>query len=130
MQNHRGSAKAPERVNLPTTHIAYDPNQVWTWDITLLNTYTREIFLKLYMFIDIYSRKIVGWEVLNKENGDLAAKLVERALISEKAVEKALVLHGDPMKSFTLKSKLEFLRVLSSYSRPRVSNANPFSESR
>ncbi len=56
------------------------------------------------MIIDIYSRKIVGWEVWNEENGDLASKLVERALISE----KALVLHSDngaPMKSFTLKSK-------------------------
>ncbi len=131
MQHHRGCAKAPERRNLPTTHIAYGPNQVWTWDITWLNTYTRGIYFKLYMIIDIYSRKIVGWEVWPEENGDLASELVERVLIAEKARGKALVLHSDngaPMKSYTLKSKLEFLGVLSSYSRPRVSNDNPFSE--
>jgi putative transposase len=83
------------------------------------------------MIIDIYSRKIVAWEVWTEENGALASELVERALLAEKAKGKPMVLHSDngaPMKSYTLKSKLEVMGVLSSYSRPRVSNDNPFSE--
>lgn len=82
------------------------------------------------MIIDIYSRKIVAWEVWHEETGELASKLVERAILSEKIKGKPLILHSDngaPMKSHTLKSKLEFLGVLSSYSRPRVSNDTPFS---
>ena len=71
------------------------------------------------------------WEIWTEETGELAAELVERAIFAEKAKGKPLVLHSDngaPMKSYTLKSKLELLGVLSSYSRPRVSNDNPYSE--
>lgn len=128
---HRGKSKAPKKINLPTTFIATEPNQVWTWDITWLHTHNRGIYFKLYTIIDIYSRKIVGWEVWHEENGELASQLVERALLLEKVLGKPLILHSDngaPMKSHTLKSKLEFLGVLSSYSRPRVSNDNPYSE--
>lgn len=135
MQHHRMHTKAPHKPKLPTTFIADEPNQVWTWDITWLNTYTRGIYYKLYTVIDIFSRKIVGWEVWTEENGELASELVERAMLSEKIKlknrPKPLVLHSDngaPMKSYTLKAKLEALGVISSYSRPRVSNDNPFSE--
>ncbi|PRR84501.1 Integrase core domain protein [Clostridium vincentii] len=131
MQCHRGRSKVPTKKNHPTTFVADGPNQVWTWDITYFNTFTRGIYYKLYMIIDIYSRKIVGAEVWPEENGELAAELVERAILNENIRNKPLVLHSDngaPMKSFTLKAKLEVLGVLSSYSRPRVSNDNPFSE--
>ena len=131
MQCYRGRSNVPTKKNRPTTFIADGPNQVWTWDITYLNTFTRGIYYKLYMIIDIYSRKIVGYEVWPEETGQLAADLIERAIIIEKIRNKPLVLHSDngaPMKSFTLKAKLEVLGVLSSYSRPRVSNDNPFSE--
>lgn len=135
MQNHRGNSKPPNKSNIPTTFIADGPNQVWTWDITWMNTYTRGIYYKLYTILDIYSRKIVGWEVWKEETGELASELIERAMLSEKVKikgnKKPLVLHSDngaPMKSHTLKSKLEMLGVLSSYSRPRVSNDNPYSE--
>lgn len=131
LQHHRGRAKVPKNIITPTTFIANGPNEVWTWDITWLNTSNRGIYYKLYTIIDIYSRKIVGWEVWYEENGELASQLVERALLLENSVGKPLVLHSDngaPMKSHTLKSKLEMLGVLSSYSRPRVSNDNPYSE--
>lgn len=81
MQHHRVHTKPPERIKLPTTFIADGPNQVWTWDITWLNTYTRGIYYKLYTIIDIFSRKIVGWEVWAEENGELASELVERAML-------------------------------------------------
>lgn len=131
MQNYRGRAKAPSKHSLPTTYIADGPNQVWTWDITYLYSHVRGMYYKLYMIIDIFSRKIVGWEVWEDELGEYAAILMERAYLSEKVKRDQLVLHSDngaPMKSFTLKSKLEVLGVISSYSRPRVSNDNPYSE--
>lgn len=131
MQNHRRYTRPPEKVRIPTTHIASGPNQVWTWDITWLNTYTKGIYFKLYTIIDIFSRKIVAWEVWPEETGELASELVERALLKENVKGKPLVLHSDngaPMKSYTLKSKLEGLGILSSYSRPRVSNDNPYSK--
>jgi putative transposase len=43
----------------------------------------------------------------------------------------SVVLHSDngaPMKSQILKTKMEEMGVISSYSRPRISNDNPFSE--
>lgn len=132
MQSHRGRSKPPKKSRESETHIAYSPNSVWTWDITYLNTSIRGSYYKLYMIVDIFSRKIVGWEVWEDETGEHAGELVEKAVIAEGARNKLLVLHSDngsPMKASTLKAKLEMLGVLASYSRPRVSNDNPYSES-
>lgn len=132
MQNHRGRSKPPEKAKEPETHIAFAPNRVWTWDITYLNTSIRGIYYKLYMIVDIFSRKIVGWEVWEDETGEHASELVEKAVMAEGARKNLLVLHADngsPMKASTLKAKLEILGVAASYSRPRVSNDNPYSES-
>lgn len=131
MQHHRGRSQAPSKSKTPHTHVACGPNQVWSWDITYLNTSIRGIYYKLYLILDIFSRKIVGWEVWEEEKGEYAARLVERAVIAEKVRKTPLVLHSDngaPMKAVTLKTKLESLGVISSYSRPRVSNDNPYSE--
>ena len=132
MQKHRGYAKPPERKNYPQTYVAKAPNEVWTWDITWLHTMVAGMYFKLYVIVDIFSRKIVGWEVWPEETGELAAILVEKSIMNEKTRGNPLVLHSDngaPMKSFTLKAKLESLGVISSFSRPRVSNDNPYSES-
>jgi len=84
------------------------------------------------MIEDIYSRKIVGWEVHTCETGDYAATLLQKSVWTEKCVGKKLVLHSDngsPMKSFTMQAKMYDLGITGSRSRPRVSNDNPFSES-
>ncbi len=131
MQNHRGRSKQPSKSKAPDTHIATKPNQVWSWDITYLNTCVRGLYYKLYMIMDIFSRKIVGWEVWPEENGEYASELVQRTYINERVRNSPPVLHSDngaPMKSVTLKTKLEALGVIASYSRPRVSNDNPYSE--
>ena len=131
MQHHRGRSKGPLKPKAPDTHVATGPNQVWSWDITYINTSIRGLYYKLYMILDIFSRKIVGWEVWPEENGEYAAELVERAVIVERVRNTPLVLHSDngpPMKAVTLKTKLESLGVISSYSRPRVSNDNPYFE--
>lgn len=84
------------------------------------------------MIVDIFSRKIVGAEVYEQELGELAATVLQRAVWSEKCVKKGTTLHSDngaQMRSFTMQAKMRDLGVASSYSRPRVSNDNPYSES-
>ena len=128
----RGRAAAPRKVNKPTTHHATAPNQVWSWDITFLPTKTKGLFYKLYLIEDIFSRYPVGWEVHSEESGELAAELLQKTVMGQGCMTTPLVLHSDngaPMKSYTLKAKMEELKVSPSHSRPRVSNDNPFSES-
>lgn len=130
--HRRGRAQAPRKVKPPTTHVAADPNQVWSWDISWMPSRVRGRFWYLYLIEDIYSRKIVGWEVHEKETGELAADLIQRAVMAEQCFRQPLILHADngsPMKSQTMRVKLEELGISASYSRPRVSNDNPFSES-
>ena len=99
--------------------------------MTYLTSPVKGKYYYLYLFMDIYSRKIVGDEVHEKECGKLASELVQRCTLKEQCFKQPLVLHSDngaPMKARTMKAKLEELAILSSYSRPRVSNDNPFSE--
>lgn len=131
--HHRGRSQAPKKRAKPTSFAASGPNQVWSWDITYLPTRVVGQFYYLYLFEDIFSRKIVGYEVHERECGELASKLVQRCMLREQCFNTAtpLVLHSDngaPMKALTMKAKLEELGVMSSYSRPRVSNDNPYSE--
>jgi putative transposase len=105
---------------------------VWSWDITYCRSSVRGLYYYLYLIEDIYSRKIVGWEVHEKECSELAAQLLQRTVMREQCFKKPLVLHSDngaPMKSVTLKTKMEELSITGSHSRPRVSNDNPYSES-
>ena len=85
----------------------------------------------LYLIEDIYSRKTVGWEVHENEDGAKAAVLLQRSVISEQCLREPLVLHSDngtPMKLATLLSKMYELGITPSRGRPRVSNDNPYSE--
>ncbi|MGQ3665297.1 IS3 family transposase [Citrobacter braakii] len=111
---------------------AVAPNQVWSWDISYLPSWVRGQHFYLYMIMDIYSRKIIAAEVFTSETGEHAAELLQRAVWNEKCSSSNLVLHSDngsPMRSYTLLAKMYALGVLSSYSRPRVNNDNPYSES-
>ncbi len=90
------------------------------------------MYYRLYLIIDLFSRKIVAWEVWESEEAIHAEELIKRAVISEKIQGKPLVLHSDngsPMKAATFQVLLEKLGIQKSYSRPRVSNDNPYSES-
>lgn len=131
--SHRGSSKRREPVKRPTTHVATAPKQVFSWDITYLPSLVKGVFYYLYLFEDIFSKKIVGYEVYEEENGEHASHLLQRTIMKEQCFHKVtpLILHSDngaPMKSQTLKAKMEEMGILSSYSRPRVSNDNPYSE--
>lgn len=132
-QHHRGRAAAPSRKE-PGSHEATGPNQLWCWDITYLPSGIRGLYFYLYLVLDVYSRKIVGWEVYGAESGEHAAGLLRRTVLSEsiQTWQQPLVLHSDngsPMKSATLLATLQWLGVTPSHSRPRVSNDNAYAES-
>ena len=129
---HRGKALSPQKRSKPTSYLASRPNKIWSWDITFLKSNMAGWFYRLYMLIDIYSRKIVGWEVHETESADFAAALINRACLAEVTCRTELVLHSDngaPMKGATMLAKLQWLGVVPSFSRPSVSNDNPYSES-
>ena len=79
---HRGRAKAPKAVRPPTTHIASGPRQVWCWDMTYLPAVVMGMWFHLYLILDLYSRKIVGWEVHDSDHSDHAAHLVRRTALA------------------------------------------------
>ncbi len=128
---HRGAAKAPVS-RARAEHVATAPRQVWSWDITYLRTRVRGQFFYLYLMMDVWSRKIVGFSVHEAECTDLASALLHSAVDGEGCHDQPPVLHADnggPMKGATLKATMEKLGVIASYSRPRVSDDNAFSES-
>lgn len=130
-QHHRGRARPPVRRKPPSSYKASAPCEVWTWDITWMPGPVAGMFFYLYLIVDIFSRKIVGWEVHERESADLAAVLIRQAVLAEGCIGNPLVLHADngsPMKGATMKVTMEKLGITASYSRPRVSNDNPFSE--
>ncbi len=93
--HHRGRSKAPNKVAKPTSFTAVKLNEVWTWDLTYLASVIKGQFYYLYMFEDIFSRKIVDYEVHEKECGDKATQLLQRSQLREQCVMKPMVLHSD-----------------------------------
>ena len=131
---HRGRAKLPRKVRPPTTHVATAPRQVWCWDVTYLPALILGHWFYLYLILDIFSRKIVGFEVHATDDGEHAALLLKRTALAESlhAVPVKPVLHGDngpTVKCLSVKAMLDWLKISPSYSRPRVSDDNPFVES-
>lgn len=128
--SHRMTSK-PRNTYRPEAIIATRPNQVYSWDITYLASTTRGVFFYLYLIMDIYSRKIVGWQVYEKESAEYAADVVEAACYDEGIQKDQVILHSDngsPMKGATMLATLQRLGVIPSFSRPSVSNDNPYSE--
>ena len=127
----RGKAKRGS-VKKPKAYIARAPNEIWSWDITYLARDVKGTFFYLYMIMDIFSRKIVGYAVHDKESSEHAAALAAKAYHAEGVNGKNIILHSDngsPMKGATMLSTLHQLGVTPSFSRPSVSNDNPYSES-
>lgn len=129
---HRLKSKVPRVVKKPQPLIASKPNEIYSWDITYLPTNVRGVFYYLYLVLDIYSRKIVGWQVYDNESSALAADLIKDICKRERIRKGEVVLHSDngsPMKGATMLATLQELGVMPSFSRPSVSNDNPYSES-
>jgi putative transposase len=128
--HHRGESRPGTRHAKPAELKATGPNQVWSWDITFLPTLVNGIFLYGYVLMDVWSRKIVGWEVHTEESEEHAREFFRRVAASQNV--RGVHLHsdnGNPMKGTTILVLFFALGILPSYSRPRVSNDNPFSES-
>ena len=121
-QQHRPPREAPVLE-------ATGPGQVWSWDITDLRSPWRGVAFKAYSIIDIYSRKLVGWRVEEREVDHLAVEMFEHAFAEHgvprrraRRLRPGDALHraeGPPRRS----------GVTQTHNRPRVSNDNPFSES-
>lgn len=129
MIQHREPSRPPRR--RPRELVATAPNQVWSWDISYLPGPIRGLFFYLYLVLDVFSRKIVGWEVYERESQDLSANLIKQICDQEGIEPGQLSLHSDngsPMKGATMLSTLQHLGVMPSFSRPSVSDDNPFSE--
>lgn len=127
---HRQCSKSPKHYK-PKACVATGPNQVWSWDISYLPTQVRGLYYYLYMVVDIYSRKIVGWNIHDVESSEYGAALVKQACLDEGVEQNQLTLHSDngsPMKGATMLAMLEKLGVARSFSRPSVSDDNPYSE--
>lgn len=129
---HRSKSRPKTHVR-PKAHTARGPNEVWTWDITYLRSRIRGQFFYLYMILDIFSRKIVGWRIHETQSDDFASALIEETCFMEGILPSdLLVLHSDngsAMKGSTMLSTLHRLGVVPSFSRPHVSDDNPYSES-
>jgi putative transposase len=128
---HRSHARPASGKSKRRSHVATGPRQVWTWDITYLRAAVRGTFYYLYLVLDIWSRKVVGWEVHAEESMDLASELAAKASAAEGVRPGELVLHSDnggPMKGATMLATLQRLGIAASFSRPRVSDDNAICE--
>lgn len=111
--------------------LATGPNQVWSWDISKLRGQEKWTYFYLYVVMDIFSRKIVGWSIFLQETGILAETVISKAAESENIKPGQLTIHSDrggPMRSKTLSELFSDLCISKSFSRPHVSNDNPYSE--
>ncbi len=127
--NRRGRAQPPRTSRPPTTHIATRPGDVWCWDVTFLPAQIQGRWFYFYLILDLYSRKIVGFEVHDTDSADHAAHLARRTALAEGVHAKPVrpVLHGDngaTLKATTVLAMLHWLGIEPSYSRPRVSDDN------
>ena len=111
--------------------VATAPNQVWSWDITKIRGPERRVWFHLYVILDVFSRRVVGWQLAASETAALAELFIAETLETEGIIAGALTLHSDrgtSMRSKTVAELLDDLGVTKSHSRPRTSNDNAFSE--
>jgi len=129
---HRRLERMPRKINKPRALVATQPNQIYCWDITYLPAPVKGMHFYLYLFVDIFSRKIVGWQVYDHESAELASELMQDICLRLKIAPGQLVVHSDngsPMKGETMLASMQRLGIAHSRSRPSVSNDNPYSES-
>jgi len=128
--HHRRASRPATSHASPPELVATGPEQVFSWDITYLKTGVAGIFLYAYLIIDVWSRKIVGWSIEAEESETLAVRLFQSLV--HRLDLKGARLHsdnGNPMKGATMLMTLYRLGVIPSFSRPRVHDDNPYSES-
>ncbi len=133
---HRRDRARPPQEPRPIPQLKADgPNEVWSWDITYLQTTVRGSWLYLYLVVDVWNRRVVSRDVAEREDPAIAADLVSRSCLRERISrgrKQPLILHadnGNAMRAARLESRQEELGMLRSFSKLRVSNEKPYSES-
>ena len=129
---HRRLERVPHKRSKPRTLVATQCDQIYCWDITYLPQQVRGAFFYLCLFVDVFSRKIVGWQVFDCESAELASQLLIDICQRQGIGSGQLTVHSDngsPMKGETMLATMQRLGVAHSRSRPAVSNDNPYSES-
>ena len=129
---HRRPEHVARKRSKPRAACATQPNQLYTWDITYLPTTVHGVYFYLYLFLDVFSRKIVAWQIYAEESSAHASEIVRDLCRREQIMPGQVILHSDngsPMKGATMLATLQTLGVMPSLSRPAVSNDNPYSES-
>lgn len=123
---HRSRARPAEHEK-PREYVANGPCQVMTWDITYLPGPVRGQFYYLYLFLDIWSRRIMGFQVCDREDSQLAAELLRSVCAEHQLEQVEVTLHSDngpAMKGSTMLATMRWLGIKASFSRPGVSDDN------
>jgi transposase InsO family protein len=128
---HRRLERPAQKRSKPRALLATQPDQIYCWDISYLPTLVCGIYFYLYLFVDLFSRRIVGWQVFESESAQQASELLQDICLRQGIGPDQLTVHSDngsPMKGETMLATMQRLGVAASRSRPAVSNDNPFSE--
>jgi len=123
-QVRRPAYRAPEL-------LATGPREVWSWDITQLRGAAKWQYFYLYVMLDIFSRYVVGWLLVEQQSGELAKLFIRETCDKHHIRPEQLTLHADrggPMLAKPVTLLMADLGITESHSRPQVSNDNPFSE--
>jgi transposase InsO family protein len=130
-KRRNGGSNKPDRPEELT-----GPKQCWCWDISYLKTDILRTFWYLYVMLDEWSRKVVGWNVSRSLDHEEALKLIDNAFISENLIDKPEEMQpvvvndrGKQMKAVNVKQMFKDLGIFQTFSRPRTPNDNPFIES-
>jgi len=126
---HNGRSIPPVRKELT------GPNQRWCWDISYLRTFTKGVFLYLYLLLDEYSRKMINWLVSWHLSADEAQRLLEGGLINENILDlpedqrpEVINDRGRQMKAKIIQQMFKDNQMPQIFARPRTPNDNPYVE--
>jgi transposase InsO family protein len=112
----------------PIVH-ADKPGDLWSWDATELRGPRDQDRYALYLILDVFSRYTTGWRIEYAQDRDLAVEMFAAAFDLHGPPRALHADNGGPMRSHAMLDTLQGRGVLASFSRPRVSDDNPFSES-
>ena len=104
--SHRQKSKPTRQVKKPKSLVATTANELYSWDITYLPTRIKGLFFYLYLVMDIYSRKIVGWQVYQEESSAMAADLMKDICVREGVERHQVTLHSDNGSPMNLNSSV------------------------
>jgi transposase InsO family protein len=132
LDRHRLRSKPSAGRRKPRAYCATEPLRLLSWDITYMKcAAVRGTHFYLYLFIDVWSRRIVAAEVHEIQSTELAADLLSKACAEHGIDAEKLVVHSDngaPMKGSTMLATMHDLGITPSFSRPGVSDDNAFVE--